>query len=260
MPCSIWQTHELRSWVLFVGTAWAGLAQPTSSHLPLQTRYQVEWRLFDAGTAQLEFNGQNIARVQLESAGLVGRLYHVKDSYMSVLDQALCTSTVSMQAEEGARRRETLITFDKAGKSIQYKERDLVKNQTVLEKRLASPGCVHDVIGGLMRMRAVKIDPGQTMTLPISDGKKLVNAKIEAEEREEVDTPAGKFKTVRYQAHLFDGILYERKGSLFVWLTDDERKLPVQFQVRLRFYIGTITLRLNSPKETPHAPTAPAKK
>jgi hypothetical protein len=242
-----------------VGTAAAGLAQPAPPPSALQARYQVEWRLFDAGTGQLDFNGQNIARVQLESSGLVGRLYHVKDSYMSVLDGALCTSTVSMQAEEGSRRRETLITFDKAGKKIQYKERDLVANKTV-EKQLPSPGCVHDVIGGLMRLRAVKLDPGQTMTLPMSDGKKMVNAKIEAQEREEVDTPAGKFKTVRYQAHLFDGVLYERKASLFVWMTDDERKMPVQFQVRLRFYIGTITLRLTSPKETPHVPAPASKK
>lgn len=233
------------------------LAQPVTPPPPLQARYQVEWRLFDAGTGQLEFNGQNIARVHLESQGLVGRLYHVKDTYMSVIDTALCTSTVSMQAEEGSRRRETLVTFDKTGKRIQYKERDLVKNQTILEKQLTSPGCVHDVIGGLMRLRTVKLDPGQTMTLPMSDGKKLVNAKIEAEERETVDTPAGKFKTIRYQAHLFDGVLYERKASLFMWLTDDERKMPVQFQVRLRFYIGTISLRLTSPKEPPHANPKP---
>ena len=219
----------------------------------MQARYQVEWRLFDAGMAQFDFNGQNIARIHLETWGLVGRLYPVKDSYMSVLDAELCTSTVSMQAEEGARRRETLVTFDKAGKKIQYKERDLVKNQIVLEKQIASPGCVHDVVGGLMRLRTHKLNPGQTMTVPISDGKKLVNAKIDAQEREEVDTPAGKFKCIRYQAHLFDGVLYERKASMYFWLTDDERRMPVQFQVRLRFYIGTITLRLTAPKETPHA-------
>ena len=209
----------------------------------------MEWRLFDAGQARLEFNGQNIARVNLESAGIVGRLYPVRDTYMSVVDSALCTSTVSMQAEEGARRRETLVTFDKPGKKIHYVERDLVKKNTVLDKTLASPGCVHDVIGGLMRVRSTRMEPGQTMTLPMSDGKRLVNAKIEAEERETIKTPAGTFQTVRYQAHLFDGALFERKGSLFFWLTDDARRLPVQFQARLRFYIGTITVLLTDPKE-----------
>lgn len=237
---------------MLVGSAFAVLAQSGTGARPtaFQARYAAEWRLFDAGFGQLEFNGQNIARVQLESAGLVGRLYHVKDSYMSVLDAALCTSTVSLQAEEGSRRRETLITFDKTGKTIQYKERDLVTNKTVLEKQTATQGCVHDVIGGLMRLRSVNMNLGQTMTMPMSDGKKLASAaRIEAQEKETVVTPAGTFQAVRYQAHLFDGVLFDRKASLFIWLTDDARKLPVQFQVRLRFYIGTITLRLTSPKE-----------
>ena len=184
---------------------------------------------------------------------MVGRLFPVKDSYMSVLDAALCTSTVSLQAEEGSRKRETLVTFDQAGKKIHYKERDLVKNQTVLEKDIAIAGCVHDVIGALMRLRAVTLNPGQTMTLPISDGKKLANARIEAQEKETIRTPAGTFQTIRYQAHLFDGVLFERKANLFVWLTDDARKLPVQVQVRLRFYVGSITLLWTSPKEpAPH--------
>ena len=39
-------------------------------------------------------------------------------------------------------------------------------------------------------------------------------------------------------------MLYRRSGRLFVWLTDDERRLPVQIRVQLRFYIGTVTLQL----------------
>ena len=240
--------------MIYLGCALGALAQsgPAARPRAFQARYAAEWRLFDAGFGQLEFNGQNVARVQLESAGLVGRLYPVKDTYMSVLDAALCTSTVSLQAAEGSRKRETLITFDKAGKKIQYKERDLLTNKIVLEKQTPSPGCVHDVIGAIMRLRDVNLNPGQTMTIPISDGKKLAaSARVEAQEKETIVTPAGTFQAIRYQAHLFDGVIFERKASLFLWLTDDARKLPVQFQVRLRFYIGTITLRMTSPQEPP---------
>jgi len=234
-----------------LGWAAAAAAQTTPGPSAFSAQYAVEWRLFDAGTARLEYNGQNIARVHLETAGLVNRLYQVKDSYMSVIDSALCTSTVSLQAEEGSRRRETLVTFDKTRKRIHYIERDLVKKNIALEKEMASPGCVNDVIGGLMRLRTTKLQPGQTVTLPMSDGKRLVNAKIDAQEKEVVKTPAGEFSTIRYEAHLFNGALFDRKATLFFWLTDDDRHLPVQFQVRMRFYIGTITLQLTSPKEPP---------
>jgi hypothetical protein len=35
-----------------------------------------------------------------------------------------------------------------------------------------------------------------------------------------------------------------RKGRVFVWLTDDERRLPVQIRIKLNVMIGTITLAL----------------
>jgi hypothetical protein len=41
-------------------------------------------------------------------------------------------------------------------------------------------------------------------------------------------------------------VLYRRRGRLFIWLTDDDRKLPVQVKVRLPFYIGTVTLQLQN--------------
>lgn len=216
---------------------------------PFDLRYKVEWRLFDAGVGRLEFNGQNVARVNLESSGVVGSFYKVNDKYMAVLDNATCTSTVSMQAEEGDRKRETLITFDKQNKRASYLEKDLVKNRVVLQKDMVLPGCVHDVIGALLRLRTVKMEPGQNVKIPISDGKKIVDARVDCLGKETLKTPAGTFNTVRYEAHLFDGVLYNRKGSLYVWISDDDRRLPVQVQARLRFYIGTITAQLASPLE-----------
>ena len=63
-------------------------------------------------------------------------------------------------------------------------------------------------------------------------------------EHEQVKTPAGAFKTVRYEAFLFNNVIYSRSGRVYIWLTDDARRLPVQIQVRLQVHIGTITLQL----------------
>jgi hypothetical protein len=84
----------------------------------------------------------------------------------------------------------------------------------------------------------------------VSDGKKTVSAKVEVQEREQIKVPAGMFKTIRCEAFLFNGNLYRRPGHLYVWLTDDARKLPVRIQVRLHFTIGTITLQLEKEERT----------
>ena len=72
---------------------------------------------------------------------------------------------------------------------------------------------------------------------------------IEAQERETIRTPAGVFTTIRHEAMLFNGVIFRRKARLFVWLTDDTRRLPVQIRVQMPFYIGTVTLQLE--KEEP---------
>ena len=90
----------------------------------------------------------------------------------------------------------------------------------------------------------MKLEPGRTALIPITDGKKFVQAKVESQRREEIKTPMGVLKTIRYEVFLFDNVLYKRSGHLHVWLTDDDRKLPVQLQVRLQITIGTITFQL----------------
>ncbi len=174
---------------------------------------------------------------------MVNKLFPVKDDYSSNLDERGCVVSTLMRAEEGARKRETTVTYDRIKKRADYQERDLILNKTVA-KDIEIPGCTFDIIGALVELRRIKLEPGTSLTVPMSDGKKFVNARIEVQARETVTTPAGEFKTIRCEAFLFDGVLYARKARLHVWFTDDAARLPVQFRIALRFYIGTVNLQL----------------
>lgn len=208
-------------------------------------QYGIEWRLVRAGTAKLTWSPQPQgfqADLHLESAGLVSKLYRVNDDYQASMNQQLCASNTLINAEEGKRRRETKITYGAA--KATYIERDLLKNSVVLTKETPIPGCVHEYFGALNRMRTMRLEPGQSGQVAMSDGKRSANVRVEAQEREDVKTPVGTFKTVRYEVNLFNDVLISRKARFFIWLTDDSRHLPVQLRVRLQFLIGTITLQL----------------
>lgn len=210
--------------------------------------YGIEWRLVRAGIAKLSRSPRAAAgweaNLQLESAGLVSKLFRVRDDYRVLYDSAFCASGTTMSAEEGSRRRQTTVTVDREAKKSHYLEKDLVKNSVVLEKNLDVPSCVHDVVAALIRLRAMKLQPGQTVQLPVTDGKKAISARVEAQEKETVKTPAGTYETVRVEAHLFNDVLYKRPGRLFIWLTDDDKQLPVQVRAKLNFPVGTISLQL----------------
>jgi hypothetical protein len=42
-------------------------------------------------------------------------------------------------------------------------------------------------------------------------------------------------------------VLFRRSAHLYVSITDDDRRLPIQVQVRLQFAIGTITFKMEKP-------------
>jgi hypothetical protein len=215
--------------------------------------YAIEWRLIPAGTAKITWAtmaGAGIGggpvsevRLHLESLGLVSRLFRVSDDYTAALGQNFCAQNTFLSAHEGNRNKETRVVFDSQNHKASYIEKDLNKN-AVVNSDVEIPSCVHDVIGGLMVLRNLRLEPGKTAQIPLSDGKKFVQAKVESQMREELRTELGTFRTVRYEVFVFDNILFKRAGHLHIWLTDDDWRLPVQLQVRLQFAIGTITFRL----------------
>jgi hypothetical protein len=212
--------------------------------------YNIEWRLITAGKARLEWASRGPrdgfeVKLHVESAGLVSKLFKVEDDYSAILNQALCTQSFHSTTHEGIRHRDTRVTFDAESKKASYLERDTAKNTTLLAREIDIPPCVHDVVGGMVFLRTLNLEPGQAVNIPVSDGKKATMARVEAQQREDVKTAAGTFKTIRYELFLFNNVLYNRSAHLNIWVTDDARRIPVQIRVRLQFTIGTINLSLD---------------
>jgi hypothetical protein len=227
---------------------------------PAETlHYSVDWRLIPAGNVVMSLKqsapGANqgySAEVRLNSSGLLDKLFRVQDVFHASYEAGFCAVQSTLDASEGKRHRETKINFDRTQKKASTVERDLASNgKIVRSSEVEIPACVHDLVGGLFFMRTLNLEPGQSTTIPVSDGKKSVSAKVEAQEWEEIKTKAGTFKTVRYEAYLFNNVLYPRNARLTLWVTDDARRLPVQLRVKMQFSIGTITLSLDKIETTP---------
>jgi hypothetical protein len=194
--------------------------------------YSIEWRLIYAGNAQLSLDPKQSggkqdlqSKLHLESGGMVSKLYKLEDNYTVQMEGQFCADSTDFNSIERNRHHETAVNYDHTRGKASYVERDLLKNSIFKTAETPIPACVSDIIGGLYKLRSLKLEPGQSMQMQLS-------------------TKAGNFSTVRYEVFVFNGVLYARKAELFVWLSDDALRLPVQIRARMGFPIGSITFAM----------------
>jgi Protein of unknown function (DUF3108) len=209
--------------------------------------YEGEWRFWTAGVATLriEHSGsQEHIAVTADSSGVVALLYRVQDRFNAYLDsKSLCSYKLTKHTEEGSHRRDTVITYDYSRGKAVLDEHNLQTNQ---QKRTENdiPGCVTDVVSGILYVASLPLQPGATYTFPLNDGSKTVTVQAHVEGKEQVKTPAGTFQTIRVGPEGDSGALLKNKGRIWIWYTDDDKHLPVQMRAKL--FWGTLTVYLTS--------------
>jgi len=208
--------------------------------------YQAEWRYWIAGIATLHLEragSQEHLAGTADSSGVVALLYRVQDRFNSYFDaKTLCSSKLIKHTEEGSRRRDTVITYDYSRGKALLEERNLKDNQ---QKQTENdiPGCVIDVMSGILYVGSLPLLQNATYSFPLNDGGTTVIVQAHVEGKEQVKTPAGTFQTVRVGPEGDYGILKSR-GRIWIWYTDDARHLPVQMRAKL--FWGTLTVQLSS--------------
>lgn len=102
-----------------------------------------------------------------------------------------------------------------------------------------------DLIVSLVQTRAWNLQPGeQRDALVIFDGE-FYELTIHAVRFEEIYTPLGTFKTLVLEPRMEKTEpkgMFKRGSGVRVWITQDDRRLPVKFQVEFKFGSGVATL------------------
>lgn len=235
---------------LLSNSAPAEQSQNTSGFpCPERLTYRIEWRMVTAGSAVIEQKrrpgpGWDL-NLNLQSAGLVSRLYRVFDTYKATTGDRFCGSGAVLDAQEGKKHTVTNLNFNYARKKVEYTERNLLKNTTTSKEVDNIPPCTHEILGALATLRLNPPESGKPISLPVTDGKKLASVRVELQAKETLNLAGKNYSTIRYEVFVFDNVLYKRKGRLFLWAVDDPSHLPVQLQIHLGFPIGNITVQLD---------------
>ncbi len=110
-------------------------------------------------------------------------------------------------------------------------------------KTFPVPGQVQDRLTSLYYLRTRDdFRVGKVFVIHVHEGGKNWAVEIHTLGRERVKTDAGEFRTIKVKTRpLHDGV-FQSKGEVLIWLTDDRQKVPVLMKSRVRH--GEFVFRL----------------
>jgi len=227
--------------------------QATNMTLPIgeSLHFVVKWGLVVAGYSTLSI--QNIDMVsgrpayhivsEAKSGGLVTAFYRVEDHNEAWVDQGSMSSVrYEKSIKEGKYQIDESTIIDQPKRRYHMQSFRLDKN-IYEQKEGEIPQNVLDVLSSFYYVRLMPLEVGKSFTIDVLSGDKVYPLVVRVEKRETIKVPAGKFKTIRIEPLLrAPGIFIAKGNKLQVWLTDDDRHIPVR--MRSEVFIGHVSAEL----------------
>ncbi len=213
--------------------------------------YNVRWQQFPAGTCSVRVlpftrvNNSPAFHFQLtaRTSDFVDNLYKIRDVMEGFVSRDFSGSLLYKKRSTGKRKKQVVVEFFREKNEVVYSNfggrRDPIQ---ILEHTF-------DPAGSFFRMRMLDFGVGTSLTFPVTDGKQCFYQTGDVVGREEITTPFGTFDTfvlVPSVTH-FSGVFKKsRDPRVRVWISADEKKIPVRIQIQVM--VGNIIFELASYK------------
>lgn len=176
-------------------------------------------------------------RFQVNSLKSLEWIYRVRDWYSTILDvKGIFPWEFEQHIREGNYKRDFKAIFDQIN-NFAYAEGNKYK----------VPLYVHDIVSAFYFVRTLPLGSMSKDTIFylynfFKDSTYKLGVKILGKQIVEVE--AGKFRCIVVEPLVTEGGLFKSQGSIYVWLTDDDRKVPVK--VATKILIGYVSADLVS--------------
>mgnify|MGYP002626141125 CR=1 FL=1 len=215
--------------------------------------FTLSWGFVTAGYATLEVKplpeGKTEFLTFATANKTINKIYPVHDTvYTRVRNKGLMTDVFRKQLHEGTFHNKSVIRFDRRGEKAWLSDTVFTDMKTRKVKRSADTvvairGEEHSIMSAFYYVRTMPLTAGDTSRFSAVSGKKRYELKVVVHGRETLKTDLGKFQTVKVEPMLDGDGIFNSKGRIFIWLTDDDRRIPVLMECEIA--LGSIKARLD---------------
>lgn len=189
----------------------------------------------------VQMNGRDSYEINFEvnSRPSFDMVYKVRDYYKSYVDtRGLFPWRFEQHIREQDFKRDFEVNFLPDSQKVKT-----IGNGTELREFTVAP-YVQDIYSAFYYARTLdlsKYKDGDVIDIPTFNDDKTFNLAVKIIGRETVDVEAGEFKTIIVQPMLTEGFT-NKTSDIFVYLSDDDRKIPVK--VKMKIVIGALVAEL----------------
>ena len=170
------------------------------------------------------------------------RVFRSYQELNSVLGFVFCPKGVMFykKIQNGKDKRDAKILFDWDKKTAAY------SNFGEKSDPIEIPLNTFDPISAFYKMRTLQFNIGQSLSFPVTNGKKYFIQKTSVIKKETITISSRTYDT--YQIDLavknFSGVFKKSKNpTVKIWVTADKRKVPVRIKVKV--VIGSVIFDLD---------------
>ena len=210
--------------------------------------FSIDYGFVNAGTATMSVldtvtvNGGQCYHIRTTAISnrFISSFYEVRDRVESFIDvDGLFSRRLEKHIREGKYESDRIVDF--------YHDRLLALNTQNKYPSTEIPLYVQDILSVLYYIRTFPLEVKKTTAIEVYADGKVYPLDVIVHKRERIKVPAGTFNTLLVEPKLKSEGLFRQKGKLLVWLTDDERKMPVKMTSEI--VIGSIGTNLESYKQ-----------
>jgi hypothetical protein len=208
--------------------------------------FSVGYGMIKAGTAVMEipeivkFNGKRCYHIvsTAKSNKFFSVFFKVDDKVESFMDvHELYSHRYDKHLMEGKFRADVSMIFDQENHLAIYNDS---------QDTFSVSAYVQDVLSAFYFVRTQDLKVGRSIFVDNHTDKKNYPLEVKVLRKERIKVPAGTFDCVVVKPILKASGIFQQKGSLTVWLTDDEIKMPVLMKSKV--VIGSISTELTNYK------------
>jgi len=231
--------------------------------LVYSVKWDPPWYLFflpsmEAGEAELylagetENQGKKAMRMVFtaRSSGSLASMadMNIEDEFVFLAESGtFCTLAVSKKIREGKRKRQVDVEYLRGSGRLHIHELDEAVAPPVVKKseyKENIPDCVQDPFSALYFFRMSPLQQGFTQDLMLANDDQIKEIRCRVEKLEIVNTPVGRFTAWKVNTEALLGGLFKEGGQFKIWFSADNRKLPLQFEVKVK--LGHVLGKLKS--------------